>query len=785
MRKAFINSLILAVAIVGGQLLISHHASAINAADFDAGRIIDDALFYDKGGMGSVAEVQAFLDAHTPSCDTWGTRPSGYGNLNNAQYAQQIKGWPGPPYVCLNNYWENPSTGQTSYEMGGGSFQGGMSAAQIIYDSAQQYGINPKVLLVLLRKESLNLFSDSWPLKSQYRYSMGYACPDSGPGYSAACVSSKAGFYNQVSLAAWQLRTYYNNMGSYNYAPGRWNTIQYSPNPSCGTKDVFIQNAATASLYIYTPYTPNSAALNAYPGEAPCGAYGNRNFWYFWQEWFGTTKVDGNYLRSADNATVYLMGKDAKYPIADPSLIAAGSRLGNVGFVSQNYLDGIPTGQLLSRFMQSPDGTIYYYDSSIKLAFTSCGLVAAYGGSCGAAAHFTQAQVDRFVTGPLMTRNMKTTSGRTYYIDSGQKREVYDDQSLAGAGIGVTGYNVLTDDSLAALPYGSPIIRDNVVIQNRQNSAAQSVVTNGVVMLMSDSGAMKTAFSGLPQGSLDTQSIGKIAQGSTINSLIKDENGTTYILGSDGKKIVPNPQSFPGGNTTSLPAQFIGKLQGTGKLSNPSLIKSYNDATVYVTVNGQKRPLVAMEDLPSITGEQAPYIVWASNDYVSSIPTGNIIVGAGRLVKTPSNATVYLTDGYDKLIPMSSFDPAIDMGIQRGIRTISDDILAKYTVDSTVLSSYVSCGGTSYVAFGGTIYPATLGGKTPRTLQSQTCNVLSKQSKLPGFLLAPNGTIFQLKDGKINPISSWSKYVSLSSTGGATVGATYATLSLFPQGSTL
>ena len=172
-----------------GQLFVSSQAYAANPADFNPGRIIDDELFYNKDDM-SVAEIQSFLNAHVPACDTWGTGPSGYGNLTRAQYAQQIMGWHGPPYTCLNNYHENPETGATSFENGGGAFAGGISTAQIIYNAAQQYGINPKVLLVTLRKEALNIYGDSWPLKSQYRYAMGYACPDSGPNYSAACVDS-------------------------------------------------------------------------------------------------------------------------------------------------------------------------------------------------------------------------------------------------------------------------------------------------------------------------------------------------------------------------------------------------------------------------------------------------------------------------------------------------------------------------------------------------------------------------------------------------------------------
>ncbi len=288
------RNIIVALVIVAscvGQLVIGSQASAADPSEFNAGRIIDDELFYNKDDM-SAAAIQSFLDAHVPACDTWGTGYSGYGSLTKAQYAQQILGWSGPPYTCLNNYYENPTTGATSFENGGGSFAGGLSAAQIIYNAAQQYGINPKVLLVILRKESKNLFGDSWPLKSQYTYAMGYDCPDSGPNYSANCNPTKAGFYKQMTYAAKQFRLYYDNMGSYNYAPGRWNTILYSTDPACGTKEVYIQNYATASLYIYTPYTPNDAALYAFPGQAPCGAYGNRNFWFMWQEWFGSTLTE-------------------------------------------------------------------------------------------------------------------------------------------------------------------------------------------------------------------------------------------------------------------------------------------------------------------------------------------------------------------------------------------------------------------------------------------------------------------------------------------------------------
>ena len=51
-------------------------STAVKATDFQAGRIIDDEIFYNKDTM-TVAEIQAFLDAKTPACDVWGQKPLG------------------------------------------------------------------------------------------------------------------------------------------------------------------------------------------------------------------------------------------------------------------------------------------------------------------------------------------------------------------------------------------------------------------------------------------------------------------------------------------------------------------------------------------------------------------------------------------------------------------------------------------------------------------------------------------------------------------------------------
>lgn len=277
------------------------NTDAVKATDFNAGRIIDDAIFYNANSM-TVEEIQKFMDEHLPVCDMWGTgssagrvvKETGYvmpAGSTNADYARKRMAagntkYHEPPYVCLNKYYENPTTHETLYETNGIVKEGMLSAAQIIYDESQKYNINPQVLLVLIKKESV-VWGDNWPLKWEYNAITGYGCPDTAP-----CNESYYGFYNQIHMAAYQFNRYKERNSEFNYHPGMVNTIAYSPNINCGVKQVYIENMATASLYIYTPYTPNSATLVNYPGEADCGSYGNRNFFMFFNQWFGSTYIE-------------------------------------------------------------------------------------------------------------------------------------------------------------------------------------------------------------------------------------------------------------------------------------------------------------------------------------------------------------------------------------------------------------------------------------------------------------------------------------------------------------
>lgn len=265
--KRFVAILCLAVLSISLISPLTQNVSA-NAIGFNAGRIMDDNVFTNKNSM-SVAQIQAFLNSKVPNCDTYGTKPSEYGGGTRAQWGQAKYGQ--STFPCLKDYVEN-----------------GNSAAQMIYNVSQEFSINPQVFIVLLQKEQ-GLVTDEWPLSIQYRSATGYGCPDTAP-----CSSLYYGLGNQLTWSGKMFRAILNASPSW-YTPyvlGS-NFIRYSPDASCGGSQVTIENRSTQALYNYTPYQPNAGAINAGYGQAPCGAYGNRNFFLYFRDWFGPTTGSG------------------------------------------------------------------------------------------------------------------------------------------------------------------------------------------------------------------------------------------------------------------------------------------------------------------------------------------------------------------------------------------------------------------------------------------------------------------------------------------------------------
>ncbi|MGY1706296.1 hypothetical protein ACI79C_17160 [Geodermatophilus sp. SYSU D00697] len=227
---------------------------------FNPGNIISDGVFYNSSTM-STAEVQSFLQTKGSGC--------------SGSY-------------CLKTYRQDTWTRAKDSSCAGYQGVAGETAAQILSKVARSCGVNPQVLLVILQKEQ-SLVTATAPTSARLRSAMGYGCPDTAP-----CDAQYYGFYNQVFSAAHRFKEYRADPSRWNHRAGVTVNVRYHPNAACGTLPVYIQNQATAGLYNYTPYTPNKAALAAGYGEGDaCSAYGNRNFFQYFVDWFGSTQSSG------------------------------------------------------------------------------------------------------------------------------------------------------------------------------------------------------------------------------------------------------------------------------------------------------------------------------------------------------------------------------------------------------------------------------------------------------------------------------------------------------------
>ena len=326
--KRLVASLAAVVAVTAALLALpagqtSASAAGLAGSQFIAGDIIDDAHFFVRGAM-SQSQIQAFLNGQQRGCQ------------NSS---------------CLS-LLTLPTATKAADSYCTGVYQGASSesAAAVIYKVQQACGISAKVLLVTLQKEQ-GLITATKPTSSALAHAMGYLCPDTAP-----CSAGAAGLFSQVYGAARQFQIYRLNPNSFNFRTNQQASILYAPNAACGRKSVYIRNAATAALYNYTPYTPNAAALANLTGVGDsCSAYGNRNFWRYYSEWFGAgTSPFGN----VDQASVANGVATVRGWSIDPALPLAPNPVS----VKMTVPSGTTTTTTVSANGSRPDvGKVYPY----------------------------------------------------------------------------------------------------------------------------------------------------------------------------------------------------------------------------------------------------------------------------------------------------------------------------------------------------------------------------------------------------------------------------------------
>jgi hypothetical protein len=613
--KTISAGLFIITGMLAGVCFGTHKVSALSGADFQPGYIISDSLFFNPNAMGA-NDIQTFLSSKVPVCDTNGSQPSSHFNSSAGRYYTRgewgaLNGNP-PPYTCLKNYTQNVPGAAADTYCGNGVSAGNKSAAMIISEVSWACGINPQVMIVLLQKEQ-GLVTDDWPWPSEYQIATGYGCPD-----TAACDSQYYGFFNQVYNAAHQFQRYVKQSQVFNFRGGQTSVVPYNPNSSCGGASVYMQTNATAALYNYTPYQPNAAALANLNGSGDaCSAYGNRNFWVYFNNWFGSPT--GDLVQAPGDHTVYLLSGSTAYTIRSVNVMNDFAALGPVRIVPAGVINTYTSGGTLTNMVGDPGGTLYLVNANIKLPFSSCDMIADYGYSCGQVSDLTTLQLNKLVNGPPVTSTMRSVSnGTVYYVSGGSKRIIPGINDYLAFRIRP---NFFTDSLVDQVPTSR-------FIAYGPGSLVKTPNSNTVYMVKDINNLMTVPNFIYPLEYGLSLNVRTIASNYTVLGAVENKiqcGGSDFITTNGGTYYV-SPSMMTNYGFSSNEFIDVGGVCNTLYYTPQPLSEFIRivNGTIYDVTGGQKHPIAGL-GIYQAHGGNSGNTIQVSDFFASTIPTGSTI----------------------------------------------------------------------------------------------------------------------------------------------------------------
>ncbi len=778
-KRAFAATVSLLLVVIGLTTLgVAPAQAEQNGKMFDPGLIISDSVFFDFGTM-TVAQIQRFLDSKVPIC-----------SANDG----------GP--TCLRYYTQDTQAkGGEAGRCNAMEAKKAQTSAQIIYDVAHACGINPRVLLVLLQKEQ-GLVQASNPTAYMYKAATGYGCPDSNP---AICGKGSVitGLFNQLYRAAGQYQWYGDPNGSFTWLKvGTKVSMRYQADScgkhdskgnctswvnKCGNTSFVLKSQATADLYYYTPYVPNAAALkNLYGTGDACSAYGNRNFWRFYSDWFGST-VGGGFLLKSANSGTYLIVDSKKYLIDEPGLVDSLSPLGPLGTISDSYLASFVDSGKLTRLVKSSGDALFLIDQGRKYSVSSCVVAASLSLDCAQAVTLTDNQLAAIPAGGGATPLVVDSDGNRYLIQNGMKRQILDDASLAAESIQLPAKSALKLSAFDSLPWGSPVARQGTTFTN-STDGHQGVYIGDQFFEIDPNFAKEVDLSNwfaFSEGTLTSPGLSQISSSSVIGPYVESTLGT-FLITSTGRRELSNPTQFIT-NPPHVNSTFVSSIPSAGgALTAPLLTKKANGAVVMIE-GAQQRPMASRFDLNVLTAKFGTPDSVLSGSALSSIPAGPAVFATGSVLKSKKTGSLYLVDSYRRLVSFSNLDAFNVLSLALG-RTVPDEQLAalKQAKYSGLL---VECGGVVSMPSLGTLTPVSQTairawpGK-PFHLSDDTCARYIQTGLTVGNLVrdADTGKGYYILGGQKHFIASSAIYRSLKGDGLGYVDAETSLLASIPTG---
>lgn len=776
MRRALVASLFFTTLISATTLFTTD--TFATTAGFKAGEIMDDTVMTNAKSV-SVSQIQTFLNSKVPTCDTNGQQLSEYGgpDLNNDGKVQRWE-WGKANYnqtkfICLKN-WKNSS---------------GTSAAQIIYNKAQGYSINPQVLIVLLQKEQ-GLVTDTWPLNIQYRTATGYGCPDTAP-----CDSQYYGLENQLDWAAKMYHSIITQDPNWYtpYIKGYNPTVYWHPDTSrCGSAPLTMANWTTASLYSYTPYRPNQASLDAGYGTGnSCSSYGNRNFYNYFTDWFGYTTTPLFKLNNGD-ATIYLSYGDTYYPIPSQRVLYAYGLAGKrVTTISTSQLSSYTKGSTLGLVVKyGSDATVYLVDNGKLHAGSSWTMFNHYGYGSGDLVTFSDTNfINALNTGKGLSQLARRSNGAIYFVST-DKLHVFPDYATymnkASAVSGMTNpnYDTYSDALLNSIPESSPVLMDGVTVTAKDTAA--------IFLHDNDKLLVFTPSTWKEWGRTLNYSFGSYDK---LNDITAGGYAPLFITDGTNKFIVASGQKVPVSDATltqlgidstpftTLSSRSLNRLS-TSSTNIGTLLRTHN-GTVYKVIGAKKYAIASGTDFTGL-GYRWVDVVTVDNSVTDKVSSGSALLFApGSLIRTPDGAVSLIDDNLTRhIIPsMESFN---NYGFSwKNVRNYPANTLTDYTADTLQGLAIVSASGpyvladnsmlfsVGSTAYGTSWYDMATWQKT--SISSKIYGTLKLDKSLTRYVKGSGATVYKIENGKKRAFSSASKFYS---DGGSWSQVTYLSDSL-------
>lgn len=267
------------------------------------------------------------------------------------------------------------------------------SAAEIIYNTAVTYQINPKFLLVTLQKEQ-SLVTDDTPTQKQLDWATGYGVCDSCNLNSDSLLKYK-GFGKQVDNAAGLIRWYYNNTD-------KSFVKKKDQNTSIDNQIIIPQSWATAFLYTYTPHI-----------------HGNKNFWRIWNTWFSQIYPNGTLLRSASSTEVWLIQNNVKRKFKNQSTLLSRADLKMIVTVQDSELSNYQTGAEISfpnYSVLKTANNFYLLDYDTLRPFASAEVVRQIGYNPDEFIEISETDIAGYPIGLIITASTTAPQGVIYQI---------------------------------------------------------------------------------------------------------------------------------------------------------------------------------------------------------------------------------------------------------------------------------------------------------------------------------------------------------------------------------